>query len=88
MSDSHIAIALKQPVREEYSGLNHFALYMRVRSILDRLQLRSNLQVNCLADDLQRQNDGLQREIEGLRVRLRQFAQMQELAGMLQESHK
>ncbi|XP_046381009.2 centrosomal protein of 72 kDa-like [Haliotis rufescens] len=39
-------------------------------------------------DDLQRQNDALQREIEGLRGRLKQFAQMQELANMLQDSHK
>jgi hypothetical protein len=40
------------------------------------------------ADDLQRQNEALSREIEGLRSRLKQFAQMQELASMLQESHK
>ncbi|KAL8613869.1 hypothetical protein ACOMHN_032859 [Nucella lapillus] len=39
-------------------------------------------------DDLQRQNEALSREIEGLRIRLKQYAQMQELASMLQESHK
>ncbi|KAK7498086.1 hypothetical protein BaRGS_00010674 [Batillaria attramentaria] len=39
-------------------------------------------------DDLSRQNEALSREIEGLRGRLKQYAQMQELASMLQESHK
>ncbi|XP_076470302.1 centrosomal protein of 72 kDa-like [Babylonia areolata] len=39
-------------------------------------------------DDLQRQNEALSREIEGLRGRLKQYAQTQELASMLQESHK
>ncbi|KAK7114531.1 centrosomal protein of 72 kDa-like isoform X2 [Littorina saxatilis] len=39
-------------------------------------------------DDIQRQNDALSSEIEGLRGRLKQYAQMQELASMLQDSHK
>lgn len=39
-------------------------------------------------DDLQRQNDLLQREVEKQQVKLKQFSQLQELSAMLQESHK
>ena len=39
-------------------------------------------------NDIQRQNEALTQEIEGLRSKLKQFAQTQELASMLQESHK
>lgn len=41
-----------------------------------------------LADDLQRQNEILKSEVEMLQVRLKQFGQVQELASMLQQSHK
>ncbi|XP_074645718.1 centrosomal protein of 72 kDa-like isoform X2 [Tubulanus polymorphus] len=39
-------------------------------------------------DEIQRQNQGLQQEIEVLKIRLKQYSKMQELANMLQESHK
>nr|XP_022341017.1 centrosomal protein of 72 kDa-like [Crassostrea virginica] len=39
-------------------------------------------------DDLQRQNEILKSEVEMLQVRLKQFGQVQELASMLQQSHK
>ncbi|XP_041376248.1 centrosomal protein of 72 kDa-like [Gigantopelta aegis] len=39
-------------------------------------------------DDLQRQNNALQREIEDLRIRHKQFAQLQDVTVMLQQSHK
>ncbi|XP_061197157.1 centrosomal protein of 72 kDa-like [Saccostrea echinata] len=39
-------------------------------------------------DDLQRQNEILKSEVEMLQIRLKQFGQVQELASMLQESHK
>ena len=41
-----------------------------------------------ISDDLQRQNDLLQREVEKQQVKLKQFSQLQELSAMLQESHK
>ncbi|XP_025116292.1 centrosomal protein of 72 kDa-like [Pomacea canaliculata] len=40
-----------------------------------------------LHNDLQRQNEALSHEIDGLRNRLKQYAQMQELASMLQRTH-
>ncbi|XP_048762502.2 centrosomal protein of 72 kDa-like isoform X1 [Ostrea edulis] len=39
-------------------------------------------------DDLQRQNEILKSEVEMLQIRLKQFGQVQELASMLQQSHK
>ena len=41
-----------------------------------------------LPDDLQRQNEIFKSEVEMLQVRLKQFGQVQELASMLQQSHK
>ncbi|XP_050396053.1 centrosomal protein of 72 kDa [Patella vulgata] len=38
-------------------------------------------------EDFQRQNEALTNEVEGLRVRLKQYAQLQDLSNMLQESH-
>ncbi|XP_064641032.1 centrosomal protein of 72 kDa-like isoform X1 [Lineus longissimus] len=40
------------------------------------------------SDELARQNELLHHEIEVLKIRLKQFNQMQELSAMLQESHK
>lgn len=39
-------------------------------------------------DDIQRQNEILKSEVEMLQIRLKQFGQVQELASMLQQSHK
>ncbi|XP_033754493.1 centrosomal protein of 72 kDa-like isoform X1 [Pecten maximus] len=39
-------------------------------------------------EEIKRQNDILRNEVEMLQIRLKQYSQMQELAAMLQESHK
>ncbi|OWF39191.1 centrosomal protein of 72 kDa-like isoform X2 [Mizuhopecten yessoensis] len=39
-------------------------------------------------EEIKRQNDILRNEVEMLQIRLKQYSQMQELASMLQESHK
>lgn len=39
-------------------------------------------------DDIQQQNEILKSEVEMLQIRLKQFGQVQELASMLQQSHK
>ena len=41
-----------------------------------------------VSDEIQRQNDALQREVEKQQIKLKQFTQLQELSAMLQESHK
>lgn len=41
-----------------------------------------------VSDDIQAQNEKLKREIEKQQFQLKQFRQLQELSGMLQESHK
>jgi len=44
--------------------------------------------VFVMSDRLQLENDRLRQEVQMLTIRLKQSAHMQELAHMLQESHK
>ncbi|ESO82670.1 hypothetical protein LOTGIDRAFT_155686 [Lottia gigantea] len=57
-----------------------------------KIKLKNQEQQNVASnqshiEELERKNEALSHEVEGLRVRLKQFAQLQELTNMLQESH-
>ncbi|KAL3860763.1 hypothetical protein ACJMK2_010835 [Sinanodonta woodiana] len=47
----------------------------------------SNITQNQI-DELQRQNEILQREVDKMQIKLKQYSQLQELSAMLQDSHK